>query len=116
MFYAEAESFYEQIINDSRDDPNVLGLFLGGSRGTGITSKYSDYDVVIVVADGQEDTYKEKHPRRGFEKFDLSVISLSRFDSLEPAWDRYGSIRITALIKTLIGKQVFHCLHMCSVT
>jgi predicted nucleotidyltransferase len=45
---------YAELLKRAQDDPAVLAFWLGGSRGMGRPTEWSDYDVGLIVA---EDTY-----------------------------------------------------------
>jgi len=51
-----------------------LGLFLGGGRGKGFFTKYSDYDVYLIVKNGMKSKYEKKYPWN--EEFDFSIMTL----------------------------------------
>jgi hypothetical protein len=37
------------MLNTARQDPNILGLFVGGSRGKGATTIHSDYEIQRII-------------------------------------------------------------------
>ena len=47
----EAAQTYEALLQRAKDDPTILAFWLGGSRGMGRPTEWSDYDVGIIVAD-----------------------------------------------------------------
>jgi len=97
---------YESLYDEAENDPNIIGFFLGGSRGKGLQTKDSDYDIYIIVKDNVIEEYKEKYPFRKSKGIDLIVFSLSGFKKYatwggSEAWDRYGF----AHVKTQLDKN-----------
>ena len=97
---------YEKIYNEAENDPNIIGFFLGGSRGKGFQTKDSDYDTYIIVEDNIVIEYKEKYPLRKSKGIDLIVFSFSEFKKYaswgsSEAWDRYSF----AHVKTQLDKN-----------
>ena len=70
---------FEELDNKAKEDSNIIGFFLGGSRGKGIGKKHSDYDVYIIVKDNVVEKYKKKFPFRKFKGLDLIIFSYSEF-------------------------------------
>ena len=94
---------YEKIYNEAKEDPNIIGFFLGGSRGKGFETNYSDYDTYIIVKDSVIEQYKEKYPFREYSGLDLIVFSFSEFENYAPwgspeMWARYSFVHVKALI------------------
>ncbi|GAG35513.1 unnamed protein product, partial [marine sediment metagenome] len=94
---------YEKIYEDFKRDPNIIGFFLGGSRGKGLQTKYSDYDVYIIVKDNVIKKYKEGFPKHKYEGVDLLIFSCSEFKKYaqwgsSDAWDRYSFSHVKVLI------------------
>ncbi len=98
---------------DAQDNPDVVGFFLGGSRGKGPATLYSDYDVYVIVKEARLRPYIEylrrefpshdKHiwVENGAEKLvvkdfgDILVFTLSEFErhaaiGTEYEWNRYS--------------------------
>ncbi len=46
---------FRALCDEAERNPSIIGLFLGGGRGKGMITKYSDYDVYIIVKDGLAD-------------------------------------------------------------
>ncbi len=93
---------YEKIYEEAKKDPNIIGFFLGGSRGKSVLTKYSDYDTYIIVKDSVVKEYKEKYNFRKSKGIDLIVFSLSGFKKYAEwgspeAWDRYSFAHVKAL-------------------
>jgi hypothetical protein len=101
-----AESHYQALITLAQHDPTLRGLILGGSRGKGFTTAYSDYDVVLIVHEGTRQDYhdrlvREYPPEAGI---DLEILSLDQFrafanwDSSEEHWRRYNYAHLRAVV------------------
>ncbi len=94
----QAEALFDRL----RTDPDVLGVFLSGSRGKGFHTAASDYDVYIVVADEGLEPAQDRYPFRYGPDIDCIVMSLRDFRAYaEPgssnAWDRYTFANIKVL-------------------
>jgi predicted nucleotidyltransferase len=88
-----AEDAYRELRALARADPNVIGLFLGGSRGKGLATPASDFDVYIIV-DKRVGEYRRKFPLRHGEDPEIIVFSLAEFRrhaaiGSESEWNRY---------------------------
>jgi predicted nucleotidyltransferase len=91
---------YAELRALARQDPNVVGLFLGGSRGKGLATEYSDYDVYLIVA-RRVGEYRRKFPLRHGDDPEVIVLSLSEFRrhaavGSELEWNRYTFAHVTA--------------------
>nr|MDO8115685.1 nucleotidyltransferase domain-containing protein [Candidatus Sigynarchaeota archaeon] len=99
----EPGDIFNRMLDEAKADSNIIGLMLGGSRGKGLITRYSDYDVLIVVVDGKADEYKRMYPRNKHHGMELSVQSLSQF-RVEAEWGtpdasgRYDFAWVTAQI------------------
>jgi hypothetical protein len=100
---------FKEVVKRSKNDSNIVGLFLVGSRGKGFAGKYADYDAVMIVKDKVAKTYKKRFDSDGLDEIDLLVMSISEFknhaawDSPE-AWDRYDYVHVKMLVEK--GKRV----------
>lgn len=88
---SQAQKQFEKIVEDAKNDPKIVGLYLGGSRGKGFENEFSDYDIQIVVSDIEAKTRLSKLE---FDDFDISVDTLEDFEKYaawgsDDAWDRY---------------------------
>ena len=95
------EQEYKSLLAESRKDQNALGFILAAGRGKEFYTKYSDYDVAIVVRDKNLTAAKAKYKK--YSKIDLSVRSLSEFKKhanwrSDSAWDRYNFTHLKAII------------------
>ncbi len=98
-----AELEFRKLKEEVGKDPNILGFFLSGSRGKGFEGEYSDYDVYMIVKDRESNAYKERYPRKLYEKMDLMVYSLTEFREFaswkSPEWfARYSFAHVEVLI------------------
>ncbi|HME54523.1 MAG TPA: nucleotidyltransferase domain-containing protein [Candidatus Lokiarchaeia archaeon] len=75
----DPEAIYQALLEEARNDPNIIGFFLGGSRGKGLFTKYSDYDVVYVIDDDHVNEYKKRYPRYNYKQMELLPRSMSDF-------------------------------------
>ncbi|MHA1885177.1 MAG: nucleotidyltransferase domain-containing protein [Promethearchaeota archaeon] len=94
---------FKKLCNKAKKDSNIVGFFLGGSRGKGFQTKHSDYDTYIIVKDSFINQYKEKYPFRKFPGIDLIIFSISQFENYarwgsDEMWDRYSFSHVKALI------------------
>jgi hypothetical protein len=88
-----ARDAYAELRELARRDPNVIGLFLGGSRGKKVATDHSDYDVYLIVSK-KVGEYRRKFPLRHGEDPEIIVFSLAEFRrhaavGSETEWNRY---------------------------
>lgn len=101
---------FEQITEESKTDPNILGLVLGGSRGKGFYKEYSDYDFLVVVKEDVIKEYKEKFEEYNKIKgIDCGVKTIKEFEEhaeigTEYEWDRYNYAHVQAIIDKTNGE------------
>lgn len=74
----ESEIFKE-FIEEAKNDSNVIGFFLSGSRGKNRETKFSDYDIEVVVKDKVAKQYKKKWAKKNKPPFSFYVFSISEF-------------------------------------
>lgn len=99
----ESQNKFGQLIAESAADDNIIGMFLGGSRGKGFENDGSDYDIRLVVKDEVTFEYVQKYPKYFSPGIDIAVISFSEFQNYarwgsDTAWDRYEYTRAKALV------------------
>ncbi|MBY8982928.1 MAG: hypothetical protein KGD57_08265 [Candidatus Lokiarchaeota archaeon] len=97
------KEIYHQIFNTAGEDPNIIGFFLGGSRGKEREMIYSDYDIYIITKDKVLNEYKLRYPMNKYKGIDLILYSLSEFKKYAywngpEQWDRYNFTRIKVKI------------------
>jgi hypothetical protein len=94
-----ADEAYAELRAFAKRDPNVIGLFLGGSRGKGIASAHSDYDVYLIVGK-KVGEYRRKFPLRHGDDPEIIVLSLAELRrhaavGTESEWNRYNFAHVT---------------------
>jgi hypothetical protein len=99
----EAAKLFDRILDQARTDPNILGFFLGGSRGKGIITEYSDYDFVMLVKDDVLADYEERYRNPTDPKIEGWVVTLEKFRNYaawgsSTAWDRYNYAHVKPLV------------------
>lgn len=97
----EKETRYNQILEEAKNDPDVIGLILVAGRGKGFVTEHSDYDVYMIVSDGKLEVAKEKY--KSGNKVDIFLHTLSSFIDYaswgsEYEWDRYNFTYVKAQI------------------
>ncbi len=97
---------YEELKQQARTDPNILGFFVTGSRGKGRATEQSDYDIQLVVKDEMVDAYREKYESSGATSDDVVVKGLTEFRAYaawgsDTAWDRYDFAHVHVEIDKL---------------
>jgi hypothetical protein len=91
---------YAELRALARRDPNVVGLFLGGSRGKGVATEHSDYDVYVIV-DKKVGEYRRRFPLRHGDDPEVIVLSVAEFRrhaavGSELEWNRYTFAHVRA--------------------
>ncbi|MBU1934817.1 nucleotidyltransferase domain-containing protein, partial [Patescibacteria group bacterium] len=61
MMSQKSDQQFTELLETAKKDPNIIGFFLGGSRGKGFENELSDYDPRMVVNDKIADEYKKKY-------------------------------------------------------
>ena len=104
-----AQETYAELLQRAEEDPAILAFWLGGSRGMGRPTAFSDYDVGIIVA---EDAYTPFCRQLGLEGpfqanwrpgVDLTVRTFAMFEA-SAAWGtdeavyRYSFAHLKALV------------------
>lgn len=100
----KTELGYIQLLLDAKKDPNILAVILTGSRGKGRKTKFSDYDVEVIVKDNQLKNYKNmSDSRHKTNDLDLCVHSYTGFKNFAlkgsgEEWQRYSYTHLKAAI------------------
>jgi hypothetical protein len=101
----ELEEKYQLVLEESKNNKDVLGLFLGGSRGKSdeFLTKDSDMDVYVILSDNTTDELKEKLKVYGDSWFEIRVLTLSEFTRYaefgsDKDWDRYNFSHNKAIV------------------
>jgi len=94
---------FKKLLKEARSNLDIIGFLLGGSRGKGYQTKYSDWDARMIVKDGLGLNYRKKYEGIKFNNVDFSVLSLSEFKEYakfgsEYEWDRYDFTHVKALV------------------
>jgi hypothetical protein len=107
----DAFQTYEALLQRAKDDPAILAFWLGGSRGMGRPTQWSDYDVGIIVAkDAYEPFCRELGLAGPFQAdwrpgVDLAVRTFPMLEAFA-AWgsDEAGYRYTFAHLKALVDK------------
>lgn len=79
MATKKSDEQFAQLLEEAKTNPDIIGFFLGGSRGKGFENEQSDYDPRMIVKKEVAKTYHEKYESMVLEEIDLVVMSLSEF-------------------------------------
>src|SRR5262249_11518746 len=98
---------FEKVVQESRADPDVLGLIVGGSRGKGLATRHSDYDCTLVVTEEAHE-FKIAKMAELPSGFDVRVHTMQSFAEHAAwngpyRWDRYNWARLRAQIDKADG-------------
>ena len=110
----DTEKKFNQILEDSRNDDNIIAFWLDGSRGKGMITEYSDYDCTMIVKDEVLVEYKSKYEKLGNLAIELKVMTLNEFKTsagwtLDKRWERYNYAHIKPLVdKTGQLQELFY--------
>ena len=95
---------FQDLLAEAERDPNVVGLFLGGSRGKdALVTKRSDFDVRLVIREEALAEYEERYPLRHGDPVDLVPCSITELRNW-PAWDRYSFTHVRVLVDKTGGE------------
>ncbi len=93
----DIEKKYKEVLKESTENENIIGLFLGGSRGKSddFITKNSDMDVYVVLSDNASQELKDKIKSYVSEFFEIRVLTLSELKNhanwgSSHEWDRYN--------------------------
>src|SRR3954470_13774146 len=89
----------ERLLARADADPAVRGVILTGSRARGLATAWSDYDVVVVVA---EQAVPSRHATRTAE-LDEVVCTLDALADTSVHWQRYAYRGARVLLDRLGG-------------
>lgn len=94
---------FQAFVAEATADPAVAGLVLKGSRAhDGMTTRHSDHDLYVILADGTESGLAALDGYRS-ARLDLVVTTLERFR--RPAdWERYAIARSRVLVDRRDGE------------
>jgi|GEM_PF-4384897 predicted nucleotidyltransferase len=98
----------EYIVHESEKNPDIVGLFLGGSRSKGYENPWSDWDFRMIVKDGKktelEKVYKHhKILNLDRDEIDMTIWELSEFEAYAEwkagkQYNRYSFADVEVLI------------------
>lgn len=104
------KEIFVEFLEKAKEDCNILGVLLLGSRGKGFFKEHSDYDFQVIVREEVLDEYEEKIGELdNLECFDCSVFTLESFKDYaawgsECMWDRYTYSNIKPIVDKTKGK------------
>jgi hypothetical protein len=89
---------WSTFLDSAREDANIIGVFLGGSRGKGFETIHSDFDVYVIV----HDAALCQLPRHD-SPFEWLVMTFEKFRNhatwnSDTAWNRPTFSHVKALI------------------
>lgn len=100
-----ADQLFAQLIQTARQDPDVLGLVLVGSRGKGLRRPFSDYDAYLIVENGAVERAQRHYASLVDQasQIDLGLLGIDAFHAFAAwggpeAWERYTFAHATILI------------------
>jgi hypothetical protein len=106
-----AETQFAALVADGRDDPNIVGLLLAGSRGLGdYVRAESDYDAYVILReDDLLAAYRERYPSAHGDAVEYILLSLDEFRThatpgTPSRWNAYTFAHIEPLIDKLDGE------------
>src|SRR5215213_4239352 len=84
---ARAQEQFQCLLQEAREDPQIVALVLTGSRGKGFGSEASDFDVLLVVRPEALETYRARfYERESWDDFDWWVTSLPELEPIAATW------------------------------
>jgi hypothetical protein len=82
-----AQERFQTLLREARDDPQIVGLVLTGSRGKGFGGEWSDFDVLLVVHPAALEDYRTRFTEReSWPGFDWWVTSLEELEPVAATW------------------------------
>jgi predicted nucleotidyltransferase len=82
-----ADEKFQFLLKEARDDPQIIGLVLTGSRGKGFGGEASDFDVLLVVRPEALDSYRARfYEHETWADFDWWVTSLPELEPIAATW------------------------------
>lgn len=106
-----AKTRFDELVEDARCDPNIVGLVLGGSRGKGAyIREYTDYHAYVILTDGAStDEYLRRFPSRHGDSVEYLFHSLDGFrkhalPGTESRWNAYTFAHVEPVVDKLDGE------------
>lgn len=98
---SDADAAFAGLLAAAEASDEVLGLWLGGSRGKRRPTVHSDYDLGLVVADGRQAAWRARVASLAgidAQVFDhAGFVAYAAWDGPQ-TWDRYSFAHVRALI------------------
>ena len=101
----ELESKYNEVFKKSEENPDIVGLVLGGSRAKSLdfVTPKSDMDVYVIVSNNASAELRGELEFYKSEWFEIRVMSVTEFYEhakwgSEKEWDRYNFAHNKAVI------------------
>ena len=86
------DEIYQKLLKEAESDPDVIGFVLGAGRGKGFATKYSDYDIAIIVPDQKRAECAKKYEKyHSTEIIDIGVYSLTEYKNYA-SWDTEDAV------------------------
>jgi hypothetical protein len=108
---SSAEREFAALLEHARDDPNIVGLLLTGSRGLGAyVTPDSDFDAYVILRDGALlDEYAERFPSEHGDPVEYILLSLESFRAhalpgSPSRWNAYTFAHVEPLLDKLGGE------------
>ena len=99
------EEKYNLLLEESKTNRYIVGLFFGGSRGKdkNFITRDSDMDVYIIILDTSPEEFKEKLKKYRSEWLESRIMTLTEFRQYadwesNKKWDRYNFTHNKAII------------------
>jgi hypothetical protein len=104
-----SDAAFRSLCKEAEGNQSIIGLFLGGSRGKGLITQHSDYDVYIIVKDGmvagvEASLTGETSPFRAFCKENDIIVLTADGLKAYPPWSAgddyitYDFLRLKAIV------------------
>lgn len=105
----DTELKFNKILDEARNDPNIIAFWLGGSHGKGMVTENSDYDCVMIVNDDVLGEYKKKYYAQITSDIEFWIMTLQTFRDhaawgSQYVWDRYNYAHIKPIIDKTGGE------------
>jgi predicted nucleotidyltransferase len=107
----DAEARFESFVREAAEDPDIVGVVLGGSRGRGaLVTPESDFDAYVIVREPSlVSAYAEKFPSRHGDEIEYLIFSLDTFrrhalPGTPDRWNAYTFAHVEPLIDKLDGE------------
>lgn len=82
------EERFRRLVEAAREDPEVVGVAMTGSRGKGFPTAASDYDVMVVLRDGAPVERRRWYEEQGEGEIDCWTFSMAELARHTASWGR----------------------------